>query len=290
MPSFFTDWPLDPAVLVGIALAAALYDVGLIYGSRRLGRRPRSWQVASYYLGLFVLLVALESPLDTLAGARLWAHMLEHELLTMVAAPLLLLGQPLMPLWRAVPLPARRATLGWALRLGWPRRLWHAVGATLLAPIPVLALFVIGFSIWHAPALYDAALAAPVVHALEHATFFGTALLFWAQIIPARPATRPRLGYVGRTLYLGASGAYSSIVGSIFMFSVAPFYPHYASLPRAAADMSALVDQHLAGAAMDVPGVLIFFVAICALLWLWLGEDQRAAAAESAARPAGIRV
>lgn len=289
MVTFFADWSFEPSILIGIALAAVLYGVGLIYSSRQLGRRPRSWQIASYYVGLLVLLIALESPLDAAAETYLWAHMLQHELLVMVGAPLLLLGQPLMPMWRAVPLSLRRAALGWVVRQGWPRRVWHAISATVLTPVPIYIIFVAGFSVWHAPALYDAALASSTVHAFEHVTFLGTALLFWAQVIPTRPG-HASLGLVGRTVYLAVAGVYSSIVGSIFMFSVAPFFPYYANLPRTADQMSALVDQHLAGAAMDVPGVIIFFIAMCTLIWLWLGEDQRAAAAEtSAARPAGSR-
>jgi len=282
MGNLLTDWQFEPVVFGGVALAALLYYGGFAYSKRHGSARGVAWwRAACFGLGLLAILVALESSLDDLADTRLWAHMVQHEILIMVAPPLLLLGMPLLPMWRAVPLRLRRSTLGWTMRQRWPRRLWHTVGAWLLAPIPAFVLFVADFSLWHHPALYDAALASQNVHSLEHLTFLATALLFWVQVIPARPV-RPRLGYIGRTLYLGVAGLYSSLVGGFFMFSVAPYYSHYAALERSAGDMSALVDQHLAGAAMDVPGVIVFFVAMCALLWLWLGEDQRAAAAEPA--------
>lgn len=273
------DWPFEPAVVGGVAASALLYWLGWRY-SRRAGmtRHLRWWRAAAFYAGLLLVLVTLNSPLDTLADTWLWAHMVQHDLLTIVVPPLLLLGAPIWLFWRAVPLTARRASLGWVVRQRWPRRLWHVIEHYALAPLPVWLLYAVMYSVWHIPSLYDAALAQQSIHVLEHLAFLGTALLLWAQIIPSHPL-QPRLSYPMRALYLCAVGMHANLIGSLFVFSVGPFYPHYALLPRPAGAMSALVDQHLAGAAMDVPGTIIFFVAVSAVLWLWLRDDERAPAA-----------
>jgi putative membrane protein len=279
LETLLQDWPFDPAVVGGVALSALLYWLGLRYAIRAgLSRRLHWWRVAAFFAGLLVLLTALDSPLDTLADRWLWVHMIQHDLLTMVVPPLLLLGAPAWLFWRAVPLSARRTSLSWVVRKRWPRRLWHVIEHYVLAPWPVWLLYVATYSIWHIPSLYDAALAQQSIHALEHITFLGTALLLWVQIIPSHPL-QPRLSYPMRALYLCAVGMYANLIGSLFVFSVGPFYPYYALLPRPAGAMTALVDQHLAGAAMDVPGTIIFFVAVSAVLWLWLRDDERAPAA-----------
>ena len=105
--------------------------------------------VLAFYAGLLTIFVALDSPLDGLADQWLWAHMIEHELLILVAAPLLLLGEPLWPVWRALPRSVRRTTLRSVLRLGWPRRAWEWVESWLFSPVTALVLFIVTFSLWH---------------------------------------------------------------------------------------------------------------------------------------------
>lgn len=269
-------WPLDPLVLVGIGVCALLYWRGLRYSlNRGLSRHLRAWQPLAFAGGLLVLLVALDSPLDVAASELLWAHMVQHELLTIVAAPLLLLSQPEWPMWRGVPLAARRNGLRWVLRRRWPRRLYTAVSRPFRSPAVVWILFIGSFSLWHIPALYDLALEQTPVHVAEHLVFLGTALLFWAQVIPGAHA-RPALSFTQRAIYLGAAGLHSNVLGAVFVFSTGPLYAYYAALPRAAGTISLLADQHFAGAAMDVPGTIVFFVAIIALLGFWLQEDERA--------------
>ncbi len=273
--AYLTDWTIEPAIVVSLVLAAALYWLGVRYSRRAgLARRLTWWRSACFAAGLLVIFFALDGPMDSAADMWLTAHMVQHELLVMIAAPLLLLGAPLWPMWRAVPLEARRVSLGWVIRVRWPRRVAHAVSQALFGPIQAIVIFIVGFTIWHIPALYDAALTSDTAHAAEHVTFLAAALLFWAQVIPSRPI-QPRLGYIGRTVFIAVAGLYSSVVGSAFMFSTAPYYPYYAALARPAGAPAALVDQHLAGTAMDIPGVLIFFVAITTLLWLWMREDER---------------
>ena len=93
MWSVLTDWTLEPTVIAGLVIAALLYGRGVIY-SRRHGQasRLRWWHVLAFYIGLLAIFVALESALDDYAEQVLWAHMIQHELLMMVAPPLLLLN------------------------------------------------------------------------------------------------------------------------------------------------------------------------------------------------------
>jgi putative membrane protein len=276
-------WPIEPAVALGIVVVGLLYGWGVRYERRTgSGRPPRRWQVAAFYAGLLVIFVALDSPLDDLADSWLWAHMIEHELLILIAAPLLLLGEPLWPVWRALPRGFRRTTLRGALRLGWPRRAWDWIERWLFAPLTAWLLFAATFSLWHLPQLYDLAEANEGIHAFQHWTFLATALLLWAQVIPSRPL-KPRLSYVGQAVYVVSVGMFSNVIGCLFIFSTTTFYPYYADLPRASGAPSALVDQHLAGAAMDVPGTIVLFAAVSLLLWLWLRQDEAEGRAESPA-------
>lgn len=282
-----TDWSFEPSVVIGVALAALLYWRGVVYSRRRgLARHWRWWQGVAFTAGLLVVFVALESALDDLAGQLLWAHMVQHELLVIVAAPLLLLGAPAWPSWRGVPLGARRATLGWVIRQGWPRTLWHRVSRWLTVPALAWVLYNGVFATWHIPALYDYAVEHQPVHVLEHLMFLAVALLFWAQVIPSRPM-KPRMSYPQQAIYLGATGLFSNVMGAVFTFSIAPMYPFYAALPRPTGSLALLADQHLAGAAMDVPGMIIFFVATLTIIGLWLQADEREGGDLPATIPAG---
>lgn len=275
-----------PTVLFGVLALGILYALGVRYMRRQgLDRHIRLWRIAAFYLGLVTLVAAVDSPFDAVADVLLWAHMLQHVLLVMVVAPILLLGEPLMPLWRAVPRSTRRATLGWVVRQGWPRRVWHAISSRLFRPVPVFLIFVTCFTVWHIPSLYDLALQNETIHGAEHMLFLVTALLLWAQLIPSRPL-HLRLNLVGRMVYVVVIAMYSNLMGSIFIFSTQAFYPYYTHLARPAGAPDPLMDQHFAGTAMDIPGMLIFFTAVCILLWVWLDQDEHAEDAPTVVAPA----
>ncbi|MFI5272257.1 MAG: cytochrome c oxidase assembly protein [Ktedonobacterales bacterium] len=279
-----TTWSFEPLVLLGIIAGALLYVRGLDYSARRgIGPRIAWWQVVAYFAGLFAILIGLESVVDVDAGKLLWVHMVQHDLLTLIGPPLLLLGAPLWPVWRGVPRQLRRWLLGGMIRTRW---LWRAVGSVQRAfgdPRVALGLFLGMFAVWHLPQLYDAALTHPVVHIVEHLCFLATALLFFARIIPPDGALKLKhgqLGYAKRAVYLCIAAVALNVLGETFIFSTAPFYPYYVGLPRTPDMPTALVDQHLAGAAMSVPGALVFFAAVMWALTRWVREDELAGAAE----------
>jgi putative membrane protein len=276
------DWSVDPVVVAGLLLTALLYARGVRYArAHGLARHWHGGQAVAFFAGLYLLFIALDSGIDVWASRYLWVHMVQHEVLVLVVAPLLLLGAPLMPLWRAVPVSARRATLLWAIKHRWPWRWGRDVGRLFGSPWVAGALFAGAFLFWHLPPLYDLALQQHGVHILEHATFLGTALAFWAAVIPSWPL-RPRMSCVARALYLSGAALWMNVLNGFFIFSTGVLYPYYAALPRSLGGLSLLEDQHIAGAVMDVPGTAILVVFVMVLLGLWLQEDERAGVAERA--------
>ncbi|CAN5723221.1 hypothetical protein BH23GEM7_BH23GEM7_22480 [soil metagenome] len=161
----WSAWTLDPWVLGSLGLVTWLYARGVrrLWGRAGVGRGVRRWQAGCFAGGIAALFLALVSPLDSLGGALFSAHMLQHVVLMLIAAPLLVLGVPLIPFLWALPLDWRRRVGGWgrvpALREIW-QRLTHPVAAWL---IHALAIW-----IWHVPFLYEATLYSEAVHIAQH--------------------------------------------------------------------------------------------------------------------------
>lgn len=274
--AMLANWSIDPLVVVGLIITGVLYWAGYRYALRTgIERRHLTWwRTALFILALLVIFFTLNSPLDTLADSLVYAHMIQHELLTMVAAPLLLFSQPFMLIWRGVPLGARRATLKWMAGARWPLRTLEAIFGFWRKPVVSWLAFTVLFSAWHLPWLYDAATENDAIHALEHMCFLVTAVFFWSQIIPSLPF-KPRLSYPKQALYFALAAMWGNIMGFAFMFSTTPIYPYYAALPRAAGAISAVTDIHLAGGVMDAADTALFLSAIIIALALWLRDDER---------------
>ncbi|HZC04736.1 MAG TPA: cytochrome c oxidase assembly protein [Ktedonobacterales bacterium] len=269
-------WPIDPPVVIGLIITAALYWAGLRYArGRGIERRHLApWRTALFVLALLVIFFTLDSPLDTWADTLVWAHMIQHELLTMVAVPLLLLSQPFMLIWRGVPLGARRTTLRWMTRKRWPYRTLEAIVTFLRRPAISWVIFTGLFSAWHLPWLYDAATQNDAIHAAEHICFLVTAVFFWSQVIPSLPF-KPRLPYPAQAAYFALAMLWGNVLGFAFVFSTTPIYPYYAALPRAAGAISAVTDEHFAGGVMDAADTVIFISMIIVALALWLRDDEQ---------------
>jgi putative membrane protein len=262
-------WTPEPAVLLALALLATAYYRGL----RRLWRAgPRAMtgrQVVAFAAGLATVVLALVSPLDTLAGALFAGHMAQHMLLIMVAAPLLVLGAPGLPLLLVLPPAWRRrlvrigrhplATAGWRL-LSYPAVAWAVhVGALWL---------------WHLPGPYQAALASDLVHAAEHGSFLGTAMLFWWVVLAADRRRRLAPGFAA--LYLFAAALQGSALGALLVLSPAPLYPLQA-IGSASFGLSPLADQQVAGLVMWIPADLVYLGSAATLFMRWLLSLEGAA-------------
>jgi cytochrome c oxidase assembly factor CtaG len=222
-------------------------------------------------LGLVALLASLASPIDTIALELFSIHMLQHMLLLVVAAPLLLAGAPVRPLLRGLPLAIRRTVIRAIVRNTAFRGLVHAVRRPLVAA----ALYVVGLYAWHVPTLYDAALDRPAIHIFEHLWFLTTALIFWSVVIDPVPfrATLPYAARIPFLLLVGA--AQNTILGGLLAFSDRVYYTHYLAT-TAAYGLEPVTDQRLGGAIMWVPGDIIFLIAASFAFFLWLQSEEQA--------------
>ena len=176
-------WTFEPLTAGLMVVSAGIYALGLRaawqQGGAGTGFRP--WHVAAFYSGMVALAVALMSPLAWLSDLLFSAHMTQHEVLMLVAAPLLVFGQPLLAMLWAVP-PGRRTGLIRAVR----RRSVMSAWLWLTTPLVVFLLHGLALWIWHIPALFEWALHNEAVHAVQHLSFVGTAALFWWGMVHGR--------------------------------------------------------------------------------------------------------
>jgi putative copper resistance protein D len=215
-------------------------------------------------LGLAVIVIALESSLGVYAEVLFSVHMIQHLLLTMVAAPLLVLGAPITLLLRVVSSDTRRRVVLPVL---------HSLPLRVLA-FPVVTWIVFSGYMWvvHFSPLFDAALESPVIHQLEHALFLGTAMLFWWPVMGADPAPW-RLPHPARVGYLFIGMPWSSFLGLAIFSATAVLYPHYATLGLDWAP-PALADQAVAGGIMWAGGDLLFLASMGIALRAWLRDED----------------
>ncbi len=217
--------------------AAAIYARGWWTLSRRTSRRFGVGRLAAFLGGLAVIAIALASPLDTLAGRRLSAHMVQHQLLMMLAPPLLWLGAPVAPMLLGLPRPIRRL-VAVALASRFPRLSGH-----IQQPAVGWVSFALAFWTWHAAPLYELALRSHAWHHVEHACFFGSAMLFWWPVIlpwPARSAW-PRWTMIP---YLLLADLQNTILAAILTLSDRLVYPRRDSHAFRPPRLSRVRDRH----------------------------------------------
>ncbi len=258
-----------------ISLFGALHVLGESRATRLLGR-PRSRRERTrslyFYSGLVAILIALASPIDSLADKLFWVHMIQHVLLLSVAAPLIVLGAPWNSVWRPLPLGLRRSLAKTVGRSHW----WapvRAIGVLLARPIPAWIAFNVNLVIWHIPFAYDAAVGDRAIHDLEHTTFLLFGVLLWAQVIDS-PPLRARLSQIHRVYYIVAASVVGWVIALVLIFSTGPLYPLYAHLRHRPGGISALVDQQLAGGMMLLPGSLAMTLFVFIQIYRWLGADE----------------
>ena len=266
------SWRLE--VILVLALAGTLYTRGwwrLRQRSRYAGKTYHSytatrwrlangWRLAAYWAGLFFILLALLSPIDSLGQQLFLMHMVQHLLLIMFAPPLLLLANPFPVVLWGLPDGWRRAAgrgLGIILhRQAVTRKLLRQITAVGL----IWLIWVIGVIGWHDPGLYNWALRNEIVHDAEHWSFFLVSLLFWWHVIGAGPRLHKQASRAGRVGLLIAAIPANMLTGMVLAFTTTVFYTYYETVPRLWG-IDPLADQRIGGIIMWVPGSMMFIVA-----------------------------
>ena len=253
------SWTLDGWVVGPLAFTLVAFLVGYVRVRRRATAPSTALRPTLLFLGGWLTLVAaLVSPLHRAGESSFAAHMLEHELLMLVAAPLLVAAHPGGVLLWAVAHRARaplaRVFLAAPVATTW-RRLIEPLTATVLQSI-VLWL-------WHAPPLFDRALASPGWHIVQHLSFVISALIFWSAMLDPKQRHRQPAMLIG---CLFATSIVSGALGALMAFSNSPWYAGYRALNLSAFGLAPVQDQQIAGVLMWIPGGLVHLGVALALL------------------------
>lgn len=258
-------WTFDAWVVAPLLVALAWYALGFAQVHRRAtATAVHRASALRFVAGWTVLAAALVTPLHQAGERSFAAHMLEHELLMLAAAPLLVLSRPLgVALWALPPsLRAGFVTFGHGIGGAW---------RALTMPIVATVLQAAALWLWHAPRLFDLALANDGWHIVQHLSFLGTALLFWWAMLCGRG--EHRLGLAIGCLFFTA--IVSGALGALMAFSSSPWYAGYAASGLDAFGLTPAEDQQLAGLLMWVPGGLVHAGAGLALLARRLDDAGR---------------
>jgi putative membrane protein len=253
--------PPPLSVVVGLVGLEALYVLCVgRWRNRFPGSAPvGAWRRVAFTAGVLVGFIALASPLDTLADQYLFsAHMLQHLLLTLGMAPLLLAGTP-----------------GWLLRD--LLQAAHLTGFMRWARHPLIAFFGFNliFSLAHMPSIYEATLTNEPLHALEHLIFVATALIMWMPVLSPVPDIASRYPALGQVLYLFLQTVPASLVGALLAATSTPYYPTYIAAPRITS-LSPIEDQQWGGLLMWVGSGLYFLVATGVVFFVWASREEAA--------------
>ena len=244
-------WPLDPTVYLGL--------IALFFGHAWLARAASDAEAkhtAYFGLGLLILWVALESPIDTISDYYLDSvHMFQHVLLGFIAPPLMLLGLSPGMAARLAAVPLIRA---------------------LTEPVPAQVIAGAVMVIWHVPPLYDATLHNDLLHITEHVTFIAAGLvLFWPVLESTSATSHWQLSPGFKLLYLLVATIPQDGVALALLFSRDPFYEYYTHVPRILPGMTPIIDQTVAGAVLMVLGKATMAAAGLAVFFRWFGQEQR---------------
>lgn len=272
-PGVLLDWSFDPTIVLPLLLAGTLY----LQAVRRVdaahpGNPVPASRTVAFLGGLVAIEIALQSPIEHYDTTLFADHMVQHILLMFVAAPLIALGAPITLLLRAVPADVRT-------RIVLPI-LHSRIVRVVSFPVVTWCLFTAVMWGTHFSPWFDLALEDPFVHQLEHAAFFGAALLFWWPVVGLDPSPW-RLPYPVRVLYTFLQMPQNTFLSLAIFSAGAPLYAHYATVARSWGP-TPLADQQAAGAIMWVVGDLTFVGALILLVLAWMRAEDRSAAADDA--------
>ena len=251
-------WLFDPTVIVPLLLTAVLYARG---ASR--ARENCVHRTVCFWAGWLFLVLCLVSPLHRLGETLFSAHMAQHEILMLAAAPLLALSRPLSPMLQGLPLSWRRSLAQWT-GTRFVERCWRAISR----PFTTWWIYAAALWFWHVPRIFQSTLSSEPVHAIQLSTFLAAALLFWWSLFYGRA------GYGLRGLYILTTALHTSILGALLTFSPHFWYPIY-GLRTYDWGLRPLQDQHLGGLIMWVPAGVVYIAAALVLFAIWFQAGHR---------------
>jgi putative membrane protein len=254
-----TAWEFDPGVVAPLVVSAALY----LTGSRQQFGLTHIQKVC-FWAGWWSLVIALISPVHPLGEALFSAHMVQHEILMLISAPLLVLSRPLVAFLWGLPMRWRRATGRWAKK-SYVKKSWQ----WLTDPFTAWWVHAAAIWAWHAPALFQLTLTSELAHTAQHLSFFLSALLFWWALF----YSRGRKSYGASVLYIFTTAVHTSVLGALLTFAPHAWYPGYSTTTQAWG-LTPVEDQQLGGLIMWVPASLVYLVAGLALFAAWLKESD----------------
>jgi putative membrane protein len=257
-----SSWTFDPWIVAPLGLAVVLYGLGAqrLYRRARESRNVVRWRAAAFGAGSIALAAALISPLHRLGEQLFTFHMVEHEILMAVSAPMIVLARPIGALMWGLPSRLRRPIAKWMksrfAQVGWDG---------LSRGITTTALHAIAIWAWHAPVLFDAAVTNVSLHRLQHLSFFATAVLFWWSAL-----WRSDRGVAAWHLFV--TMLHTSILGALMALAPRVLY---VVQTRAAEDwgLTPLEDQQLAGMVMWIPAGTVYAGAALTLFALWIARS-----------------
>ena len=269
-----THWTFNPTLLSVFLVSAIAYARGQRILQLRLGAKPRRQllQLCCFSAAWLCLALSLVSPLDFASDYSFAAHMTQHELLMMIAAPLLCWARPLEVYLWALPQRQRDRVI---LRLRQPlvQRTLHVA----LAPAIAVGSHALVRWTWHIPFLFEAALTNEWIHGFQHFTFFASAVWFWWAVMQGRYG---KLGYGVSVVFVLATALHTGALGALITLARRPWYALY--VPRSAAwHIDSIIDQQLAGLIMWIAAGTIFIGVGLTLMAAWLRALERRSAASA---------
>ncbi|HVA86199.1 MAG TPA: cytochrome c oxidase assembly protein [Candidatus Saccharimonadales bacterium] len=260
------EWSFDPTIQIPLILLAAGYLAAVRHVNAAHLQNPVPWRRVAYFLaGVFAIELALQSPIEYYDTTLFSVHMVQHVLLTLVAAPLLALGAPITLLLRLATHDQRRR---------WILPVLHSAPVRFLS-FPVVAWLVFAGVMWgtHFSPIFNESLENPLIHDLEHVAYLIAGLLFWWPAVGADPSPW-RMPHPARLLYVFLQMPQNTFLAVAILAAPAPLYRHYATL-NLSWGSGPLADQQLAGGFMWVAGDLIFLTAILAIVASWMHHEER---------------
>lgn len=258
----WSNWSWELSVTIPLFLLGGWYIAGAIRRGDSVGLLKRHLAFAA---GWLFLALALISPLHRLGDVLFSAHMLQHEILLLIAAPLVAAAHPGVTFLYALPRNFRR-TLGGTVASVEKLPLF----SWLLAPVAAFLFHAAALWLWHIPYLYQATLDSDLVHAAQHLSFFLSGIVFWSALYGAGRST---MTYGAGVIYVFGTAAHCSALGALLTFSTVIWYPIYTGR-TALWQLTPLQDQQLGGLLMWVPSGLVFILIGIWMFARWLAASD----------------